>query len=198
MQRVYSVHVWWLLRACRRRNPLVRTSDRVELLIIALGVLIAMVATACAGALGTAVHEARSHVYLAEAQTRHTLTARAAEDSTTVVGYRHHAMTIAHARWQVDGVEHTGDLTIVGRVKTGDPLLIWADRDGNRVDAPTPTSRAAADAVGVAYAAWQAVLLVVIGLVCWARSRLDRRRISGWERDIRSLVYGGGSGNRKT
>jgi hypothetical protein len=65
----------------------VRTSDRIELWIIALGVLIAMVATA--GALGTAVHDARSHVYLAEAQTRHTLVARVAEDSTTVVGIRH-------------------------------------------------------------------------------------------------------------
>jgi hypothetical protein len=197
MQGVDSNNVWWLLRACRRRNPLVRTSDRVELLIIALGVLIAMVATACAGALGTAVHEARSHVYLAEAQTRHTLIARAAEDSTTVVGFRHYAVTVVHAQWQVDGIEHTDGLTIDGRVKTGDPLLIWVDRNGNRVDAPTPTAQAGVDAVGVAYAAWQAVLLIVTGLVRWARSRLDRRRFSGWERDLRILVYGGGSGNRK-
>jgi hypothetical protein len=193
-----SIHVWWLLRAWRRRNPLVRTSDRIELVITALGILTVMVATACAGALGTAVHEERSHRYATEAQTRHTLIARATEDSTTVVGFRDHAVTIVDARWQANGTDHADALTIDGRAKAGDPLLIWVDRDGNRVDAPMPTSQAGVDAIGVAYAAWQAVLFTVAGLVWWARVGLNRRRMSGWERDIRSLVHGGGSGHRKT
>ena len=107
-------------------------------------------------------------------------------------------MTRVNARWQVDGTEHTGALTTDGSVKAGDPLVIWVDRDGNRVDAPTPTSQAGVDAVGVAYAAWQTVLFAVAGLVCWGRSRLDHRRISGWERELRILVHGGGSGNRRT
>jgi hypothetical protein len=157
-----------------------------------------MVATTFVGALGTAVHDARSHVYLAQAQTRHTVTARAIADSTTVLGFRETAVTRVLARWQVDGREHTGALTVDSPVKTDDPLLIWVDGGGERVGAPTPTSRAGVDAVGVAYAAWQAVIFAVLGLVCWGRSRVDRRRISGWEREIRSLVYGGGSGNRKT
>ena len=99
-----------------------------------------------------------------------------------------------NARWQVDGTEHTGSLTMDHAVKTGDPLMIWVDRDGDRVDAPTPTSQAGVDAVGVAYAAWQAVVLAAAGLVCWGRSRLDRRRDSAWERDIRCLIDDGGSG----
>lgn len=193
-----SFHAWQVLRACGRRNPLVRTSDRIELLIVALAVLIALVATACAGALGTAVHDVRSRGYLAEAQTRHTVIARAAEDGTTVVRLRNHAVTVVDARWQVDGTEHTDGLTTDGPVKAGDPLLIWVDSDGHRVDAPTPTSQAGVDAVGVAYAAWQAVLFLVTGLVCWGRSCLDRRRITGWERELRSLVYGGGTENRKS
>ena len=52
MQSVEYVHGWWVLRACGR-NPLVRASDRLELLIVALGILVALVAAACAGALGT-------------------------------------------------------------------------------------------------------------------------------------------------
>jgi hypothetical protein len=198
MKGVDSIRVWWLLRACGRRNPLVRTSDRIELLVIAFGVLIALVATACAGALGTAVHDARSDTYLAEARTRHTVPATAVEDSTTFVGVRDNVVARVNARWQVDGTEHTGALTTDGSVKAGDPLVIWVDRDGNRVDAPTPTSQAGVDAVGVAYAAWQTVLFAVAGLVCWGRSRLDHRRISGWERELRILVHGGGSGNRRT
>jgi hypothetical protein len=198
VQGVDSIHVWWLLRACGRRNPLVRTSDRIELLIIAIVVLITLAATACAGALGTAVHDARSRVYLAEAQTRHTVIATAIAKSTTVSRVRDHAVTSVYARWQVAGTAHTDGFTMDGPVKTGDPLMIWVDHDGNRVDASTPTSQAGVDAVGVAFAAWQAVLFTAIGLVCWGRSRLDRRRISGWERDLRSLAYDGGGGNRST
>ena len=63
MQSVEHVHGWWLLRACR--NPLVRGTDRLELLIVALEILVALVAAACAGALGMAVHDARSRVYIA-------------------------------------------------------------------------------------------------------------------------------------
>jgi hypothetical protein len=106
--------------------------------------------------------------------------------------------TRVNARWQVNGTEHTGTLNWGHAVKTGDPLTIWVDRNGDRVDAPAPTSQAGADAVGVAYAAWQTVALAVAGLVCWGRSRLDRRRDSAWERDIRCLIDdGGGRTNRK-
>jgi hypothetical protein len=191
-----SISVWRLLRACGGRNPLVRTSDRVELFIVALGILIVLIAP-CAGALGTAVH-ARSRVYLAEAQTRHTVIGTAVRDSTTVVGIDHNSVTSVNARWQVGGIEHADHFTIDGPVKTGDPLVIWLDRDGNRVDAPTPTSHAGVDAVVAALVAWQTVVFAVAGLVCLARSGLNRRRLRGWDRELRSLVHDGGSGNRKS
>jgi hypothetical protein len=192
-----SVHVWWLLRACGRRNPLVRSSDRVELFLVALGVVVVLVASACAGALGTAVYDARSHVYLAEEQTRHTVIGTANEDSTTVLGFEHNSVTSVNARWQVDGIEHADHFTIHDPVKTGDPLLIWLDRDGHRVDAPTPTSQAGADAVVAGLMVWQMVVFAVTGFNCLARSVLNRRRIRGWDRDLRGLVHDGGSGNRK-
>ena len=109
MHSVEHVHGWWVLRACRR-NPPVRGSDRLELLIIALGIVVAMVAAACAAALGTAVNDARSRVYIAQAQTRHTVTARATEDSTIVLGVDNNTATRVNARWQVNGIEHTGSL----------------------------------------------------------------------------------------
>ena len=197
MQDVENVRGWWLLRACGR-NPLVRGSDRLELLIIALGILIVLVAAACAGALGTAVHDARSRVYIAQAQTRHAVIARATEDSTIVMRVHDSTATMVNARWQVNGTEHTERLNWDHAVKTGDPLMIWVNRDGDRVDALAPTSRAGRDAVGVAYAAWQTVALAVAAFVCWGRSRLDRRRDSAWERDIRCLIDDdGGRTNRK-
>jgi hypothetical protein len=188
MQAGEYVHGWWVLRACGR-NPLVRGIDRLELLIIALGILVALAAAACAGALGTAVHDARSRVYIEQAQTRHTVTARATENSTIVVRVDDRMATMAKVRWQDNGTEHTGSLTLDHAVKTGDPLTIWVDRHGDRVNAPTPTFHAAVDAVGVAYAAWQAVALAVAGLIRWGRSHLDRRRDSAWEHHIRCLIH---------
>jgi hypothetical protein len=187
MQSVEYVHGWWVLGACGR-NPLVRGVDRLELFIVALGVLVALVAAACAGALGTAVHDARSHVYVAEAQTRHTVIARAVDNSTIVRRVDDSTTTWVNARWQVDGAEHTGNINWDHVVKPGDPLTIWVDRNGDRVDEPAPTLQAGVDAIGVAYAAWQSVALAAVGLVWWGRSRLERRRDSAWERDIRCLI----------
>ena len=197
MQSVEDVHWWWILRACGR-NPLVRSIDRLELLIVALGIFVALVAAAGAGALGTAVHDAHSRVYIAQAQTRHTVTARATEDSTIVLRVHDSTATRVNVRWQDNGTEHTGSLDWDHAVKAGEPLRVWVDRNGNRVDAPAPTSQAGVDAVCVAYGGWQTVALAVAGLVCWARSRLDRRRDSAWERDIRCLIDDdGGRTNRK-
>jgi hypothetical protein len=197
MQSVEYAPRWWVLRACGR-NPLVRRIDRLELLIVALGILVTLVAAAGAGALGTAVHDARGRVYIAQAQTRHAVTASAIDDSTIVLGVDDSTATRVGARWQVNGTEHTGSLDSDHAVKTGDPLTIWVDRNGDRVDAPTPISQAGADAVGVAYVAWQSVALAAAGLICWGRSRLDRRRDSAWERDIRCLIDDdGGRTNRK-
>jgi hypothetical protein len=197
MQSVEYVPRWRMLRACGR-NPLVRGIDRVELLIVVLGILVALVSVAYAGALGTAVHDARSRVYIAQAQTRHTLTATATEDSTIVSRVDDSTATRVNARWQVDGTEHSGIFNWGHAVKTGDPLMIWVDRNGDRVDAPAPTSQAVEDAVGVAYVVWQTVVLVTAALVWLGRSYLDRRRDSAWERDIRCLIDdGGGRTNRK-
>jgi hypothetical protein len=174
---------WWILRACSR-NPLVRAIDRLELLVIAMGFAVALVAAAYAGALGTAVYDARSRVYIAQAQTTHAVTGTATEDGT--------ATAANAARWQ----GRTGWLRDRS-VKTGDPLTIWVDRNGNPVDAPAPTSRAGVEAVGVALAAWQTVIIVVAAGARWTHSRLDRRRDAVWERDIQSLIEDdGGRTNR--
>jgi hypothetical protein len=187
MQSVDYVPRWWVLRACGR-NPLVRGVDRLELLIISLGILVVLVAAACSGALGTAVHDARSSVYTAQAQTRQAVIARAVDDSTIVFGADENTTARVNARWQANGTDHTGSFTLARAVKTGDPLRIWVDRNGDRVDAPTPASQAGVDAVGVAYAAWLTVALAAAGLICWGRSRLERQRDSAWERELRCLV----------
>jgi hypothetical protein len=128
-------------------------------------------------------------VYVEQAQTRRTVIARAIDVSTIVPRANGSTATMANARWQVKGTQRIGTISVDGGVKIGDPLTIWVDRDGVRVDPPTPTSRAGVEAVGVAYVAWQAVALVAVGLVRWGRAHLDGRRDSAWEHDIRCLIH---------
>jgi len=197
MQNVEYVRGWWVLRALGR-NPLVRGIDRLELLVVTLGMMAILVATACAGALGTAVHDARYHVYVAQGQSRHAVTARATDDSTLVARVDDRKVTRVHAQWLVNGTEHHGSVISDRAVKTGDLVPIWVDSDGDIVRAPTSASQAGVDAVGIAYIAWQAVTVAVAGLVWWGRSHLDRRRDSAWEREIRYLIDDdGGRTNRK-
>ena len=60
-------HRWWT--QVFRRNPLVRPSDRIEVLVLGFAVLLTVVAIPVAGAIGTFVHDARTRVYAEEAQT---------------------------------------------------------------------------------------------------------------------------------
>ena len=76
-------HRWWI--QVFRRNPLVRPSDRIEVLVLGFAVLLTVVAIPIAGAIGTFVHDARTRIYAEEALTRHQVTATAIEDGSVVV-----------------------------------------------------------------------------------------------------------------
>jgi hypothetical protein len=61
---------WWIVRAFRR-NPLVRLSDRVGVLLVLLACVASIIAAPVAGAVGTAVYDAHSLRHAEQAQTRH-------------------------------------------------------------------------------------------------------------------------------
>jgi hypothetical protein len=51
------------------RNPLVRVTDRLEALVIVLAIVVSLLAAPVAGAVGTAVYDARRQQYEAEVLT---------------------------------------------------------------------------------------------------------------------------------
>jgi hypothetical protein len=177
----------WIVRAFGR-NPLVRTSDRIEALLLILAVTVALVAAPVAGAIGTAVYEARSHAYAEQATSRHPVTAMAVEDSTTTVEPFTVDTITVDARWRIDGTEHTGSFEWDHMVKAGDSLTIWVDSDGNYVGPPTPASRAGADAVTAGLATWLGAVAATAAVMGSLRSWLNRLRYAEWERDLRCLA----------
>ena len=65
---------WWILRLLGR-NPLLRTADRIEALVIVSAAVVSLLAIPVAGAVGTATYDARHSLYTKEAQMRHSVTA---------------------------------------------------------------------------------------------------------------------------
>jgi hypothetical protein len=177
---------WPVLRIFSR-NPLVRTSDRIDAAVVPLAVFLVIVAAACAGVLGTVAHDVESRRYLEEAKTRYAVTATAVDDSTPGVIPEPAAFKVA-VRWRANGVDHTDLVTWDQPVKAGAPLMIWVGADGNRVDAPTPPALAGANAILTAAVSWWVMFLIAAMAVSAVRARTAQMRNSQWDRDIRCLV----------
>ncbi len=186
---------WPVLRVFSR-NPLVRTSDRIDAAMIPLAVVLVAVAAVCAGLFGTIVHDVETHKYLEEAKSRHTVVATAVDDSAKGLIPESTAADV-HARWKANGVDHVGLISWDRPVKAGAALQIWVDADGNRVDQPRPVALAGADAVLFAAVAWWVVVLATAQTVVVVRAHTARVRDAQWDREIRSLVEDdGGRTNR--
>ena len=169
---------WWV--RLLGRNPLVRTSDRIEVMVLGLAVLLTVVALPIAGAIGTSVYDAYTRVYAQEAQTRHQVTATAIEDGTVVAQQKSISFT-AQATWTAAGRDHSDIVMWPDRVKAGDRQFIWVNANGAKVGPPSSSVDAAADAVGIAISVWLGVAAASAGLVYVVRRGLDRRRYAQWD-----------------
>jgi hypothetical protein len=181
---------WPVLRLFSR-NPLIRTSDRIETAVVTLVVLLVVITTACAGVMGTIIHDNQTQKYLQQAQTRHAVMATAVEDSETAASPETTAFTV-RARWRLNGIDHADMLGWDQNVKAGAPLPIWVDDQGKRVERPSPVERAAVDALLAAVVGWLIVILAAAQVVSAVRAHATRMRDAQWERDIRCLVDGDG------
>lgn len=182
----------WIVRALGR-SPLVRTSDRVEALVILLVFVLALVTVPFAGAIGTAAYETLGRAYASESLTRHTVAATAIEDSTVTAEQAMGPTFRVKVRWHAGGAQHVDWVELLPHeVKPGDRLDIWVDNDGRQVGPPTPMWRAGVEAVLVATATWVTAVAGAAGLSALMRTRLRRRRYRGWDRQWHALARDGG------
>jgi hypothetical protein len=96
-------HGWWT--RIWSRNPLVRRSDRIEVLVAATAVAMVITAVPLAEAIGTAVYDARSHAHVHDGATRRAVVATAMKDGAAapwVTG----VWFIVRAKWHAAGSEH--------------------------------------------------------------------------------------------
>jgi hypothetical protein len=183
---------WPIVLRLLGRDPLVRTTDRIEALVLVLAVVVSLLAVPIAAAVGTAVYDSRRHIYAERAVTRHTLTATVTDVPASQQILRTGTTTVP-ARWTAAGAEHTGAVKAQSTTKPGDPIEIWVDNNGAQAPAPTPTTRAAVEAATGALAIWISVAATAATLSIITRAACDRIRLTGWQHDLDSLVgYGDG------
>ena len=175
------------------RNPLVRTSDRVEALVLVLAVVMSLLFAPIAAAVGTAVHDSSRQLYAEQAHTRHSVTATVTDDNAAQQVLQTNTITVA-AQWSAAGAEHTGAVEAAWTAKSGDLVEIWVDDNGAQVGKPTPTTRAAVEAVTAALAIWLCVAAAAVTLWVGTRIVCARIRFTGWQHDLDNLV-GHGDGH---
>jgi hypothetical protein len=178
---------WAVLTRLRGRDPLVRKVDRIEALIFALAVVAAVLAVPLVGAIGTEVHDARSHhnaeLAAGRAEVPATITNIAADPGDVIAN----TATVT-GRWSLDGTEHTGVVPAPPTAEVGDTIQIWVDDTGAWVPAPPPPSGAAADAVTVAILTLFAVAGAAVTVIVLTRKCCDRIRLARWQHGLEELV----------
>jgi hypothetical protein len=175
---------WWF--RVWGSNKLVRRSDRLEAVVLALAIVVTVIAAPIAGAIGTSVHDARARLYAEQAQDRHQVTATAIDDSD-LVGRPNAVSFVVRAKWNAAGRDHTGVVPWPDQAKPGEQQAIWVNAQGGLVAPPSPPSRAGSDALGVGLALWFGVAAAAAGLVAAVRRRLDHWRYVQWDREITEL-----------
>jgi hypothetical protein len=165
------------------RNPLRRTTDRVEAAVMAmlLVVFLAGVPLAALAAAGRAAADgARAEQAQAGWRQVPAVLLRDAPDPAHAL-YQASLEPLVRARWAApDGTAREGEVYAPGGARAGSTVTVWTDRSGRAEGSPV---RRADVAIGEALAALAAAVLAgaavaVTGLL--ARRALDRRRLAAW------------------
>jgi hypothetical protein len=185
---------WPILLRLRGRDPLVRTTDRIEALVFVVVVVVSLLAAPIAAAVGTAVYDTSRRAYAEQAETRHTEAATVTDVGASPQIVRTGTTTVP-ARWTAAGAEHTGEVKAQSTTKTGDSVEIWVDNNGAQVPAPSPSTHAATEAAMGALVLWICMVAIAATLFTVTRAACDRIRFRRWQHDLDNLV-GNGDGHQ--
>jgi hypothetical protein len=164
------------------RNPLRRTSDRIEswlTFVVVMAILLIAPWTGWWAARSVYQDDLRTIAW--QRQHRFAVTAVLVEDAVAADGTRSAPRT--PARWTgPDGAGHTGMIFAEAGVRRGSAVPLWVDEHGIAV-APPERTNAPTDAVMAALLAAGGVVTGLAGLrriVVW---RLNRRRLRAWQEE---------------
>lgn len=180
----------WTTRCVRRyrfdRNPLRRSSDRIEAVLVLITLLAIVISVWPAMAVGRMVYQRGVVAERAEPGVRTPVTAvlleNAASSSTvssqgTILGIK------AKVRWYTPlGRPHTQVVSVPAEARAGSTLELWIDSAGRPTSPPRTHPQTIADTTVAVFGVMSgavSLLLLNLMLLRWV---LDRRRYAEWER----------------
>ena len=116
---------WPILLRLLGRDPLVRTTDRIEALVLVLAVVVSLLAAPIAAAIGTAVYDTSRRTYAEQAHTRHTVAA-----TVTDVALPHKSCELARPPCRPDGLPPAPNTPARSR-RNRQPKLVTPLRSGS-------------------------------------------------------------------
>lgn len=177
-----------MLRMMRRwwpdRNPLRRTCDRVEAVIIAL-LLAVFLAAAPLAALAAAGQQAAGGKRTERAEENwRQVPATLLQDAPQQAHARSQVSLepVVRARWTAPGgAQREGEIYAPGGARSGTSVMVWTDGAGDLEAAPLERADVTTRELlaGLAAASLVAAVLAVTGFL--ARGLLDRRRLAAWD-----------------
>lgn len=168
------------------RNPLARTSDRLETALVLGVVLLALLALPFAAALGSEAYAARMRQATEQAVGRQPVTAVLQADAPALET-RLDEKSDVRARWTADGVVREGLIEAGHGAAMGEEIRIWLDSMGEVVPAPVTPDDAARTGIGVGVGVWLGCAALLAGVFLTARSMLGRQRSAAWTREWRRV-----------
>ncbi len=166
------------------RNPLRRTTDRVEAIIAGVLVVAFLAGTPLAAvAAGHAVYSAGSRTAHAQQATWRQVPAVLAA-TAPVAGYRQSQVTV-RANWTApDGKRHTGTILTAPGTKAGRVMMVWVDTAGRLTGhPPLRLSQVRGQVVLATMLTALAVSLILMSTGLLAHTVLGRRRLAAWDVD---------------
>jgi len=166
------------------RNPLRRTTDRVETAVLAVLMAAFLIGAPLAAlATGAWMHGTAQRAQLAQEASRRQVTAFVLTITPPSAGGEYLAWQ-AQARWRApDGREVTRQVPVAADTVAGGTVRLWTDRNGDLTTAPLLDSQVTGQMVfGEALGAIVSgsALALAGTLALWA---LNRRRMAAWDAD---------------
>ncbi|WP_439378348.1 Rv1733c family protein [Amycolatopsis lexingtonensis] len=170
------------------RNPLARTGDRFESLLLLLVIAGAFLAVPFAAAFGSDTYAAQTVRAEQERATRHPATAVSLASapsqpySTDGAGAPADQTTVQAAWFDARGARHTGDVLADAGSPAGTRVSVWLDQHGELTTEPLSPATSAADGVFAAILLWVAITGSLAGLYGAGRFVVSRLHSAAWDR----------------
>jgi len=166
------------------RNPLRRTIDRIEAVVVG-GLVVAFLAAAPLAAVagGHAVYGNAARIAQAQQATWHQVPAVLLA-TAPAAQYRQNQVN-AQARWTApDGTRHSGTVLAPPGTRAGHVVMVWVDMAGRPTgDRPLQLSQVRNAAELAAVLAPLALGLILLGAGFSVHLMLGRRRLAAWDAD---------------